>query len=274
MTPHHILTLTTLLACLWAGATSSGESEGFALEPSDQNVAASRLEGEWVVEPALCHRLWESVVRTRERFEFRPDPKVAEQVPARVVAMFDGQRAFQAGVMTRNEVEHPYLLLSVHGNPYVIWFREVDGDPFGDLEGFNLMVVRAERREDDLLFLGGDFNNQPFLAYQRSEHQGALEALAEDPRETLMGHWETPDHDGQLSVAILNDGTVVPYHLGRPPTASDAGSWTLLNATTAQVVLDGQTHTVTIESPERLLWTTTDADGIVTEIELGPRHSH
>ena len=37
----------------------------------------------------------------------------------------------------------------------------------GDAESFNVMFAVARQRQNDLLFIGGDFNNQPFAAYAR-----------------------------------------------------------------------------------------------------------
>ena len=66
-----------------------------------------------------------------------------------------------------NDEEVPFFLTAIHGTPRVFWFRERDGDPFGDEESFNVMLASGAGREDDLLFRGGDFNNQPFTAYKR-----------------------------------------------------------------------------------------------------------
>jgi hypothetical protein len=37
----------------------------------------------------------------------------------------------------------------------------------GDAESFNVMLAVAKESANDLLFIGGDFNNQPFSAYER-----------------------------------------------------------------------------------------------------------
>ena len=69
--------------------------------------------------------------------------------------------------MTARGTVHPFLLIAVHGNPHVLYFRERDGDPMGDGESFNLVLAPAREPASDLLFIGGDFNNQPFAAYDR-----------------------------------------------------------------------------------------------------------
>jgi hypothetical protein len=45
--------------------------------------------------------------------------------------------------------------------------RERNGDPHGDGESFNVMLARGKEEQQDLLFVGGDSNNQPFSAYRR-----------------------------------------------------------------------------------------------------------
>jgi hypothetical protein len=35
------------------------------------------------------------------------------------------------------------------------------------VESFNVMIARAKEPANDLLFIGGDFNNQPFSAFKR-----------------------------------------------------------------------------------------------------------
>jgi hypothetical protein len=50
--------------------------------------------------------------------------------------------------------------------------RPVGGDPLGDAESFNVMLAVARDGTNDLLFIGGDFNNQPFAAYRRVKRGG------------------------------------------------------------------------------------------------------
>jgi hypothetical protein len=71
--------------------------------------------------------------------------------------------------MKRNKTVHAFILIEMKGNPHVVYFRERDGDPLGDAESFNVMLAVAKDKPSDLLFIGGDFNNQPFTAYERSE---------------------------------------------------------------------------------------------------------
>jgi len=75
-----------------------------------------------------------------------------------------------AGMMTVKDMktrEHVFILIEHRGNPHVVWFRERGGDPLRDTESFNVMLAVGRERQNDLLFIGGDFNNQPFSAYTR-----------------------------------------------------------------------------------------------------------
>jgi hypothetical protein len=74
-----------------------------------------------------------------------------------------------AGIMKSGKNDYPFILIEHKGNPHIVIFREWDGDPVGDAESFNVMLAVAENTSNDLLFIGGDFNNQPFYALERAE---------------------------------------------------------------------------------------------------------
>ena len=74
-------------------------------------------------------------------------------------------------MMTLRDKEHVFVLIEHRGNPHLVWFREAGGDPLGDAESFNVMLAPAKDTANDLLFIGGDFNNQPFSAYKRVKSQ-------------------------------------------------------------------------------------------------------
>ena len=61
-----------------------------------------------------------------------------------------------------------FILITHRGNATVVYFRERDGDPMGDGESFIVMLAPAKDRAKDLLLTGGDFNNQPFSAFERA----------------------------------------------------------------------------------------------------------
>jgi hypothetical protein len=163
--------LAFLLVCL-----NRAEAE-LAVEPDKENVVASRLEGVWRPEAALTKRL---TGREQPRGEgvrpgaiaFRADPEVVRKIPKKYEPFLGKRRIFMAGVMVRGDKPTPFVLIENSGNPHLVYFRERDGDPLGDAESFNLILAPAEDKQKDLLFIGGDFNNQPFYAYERVPEAG------------------------------------------------------------------------------------------------------
>lgn len=139
-----------------------------------ENVVASRLAGTWQLDSELTRRMGGFETRSLQELTFHLDWSV---IPDEV---FDklGERLggisltiYAAGLATVGGQDKPvpFFLTAVYGTPRIVWFRERNGDPFGDMESFNLMVAVGRERKDDLLFRGGDFNNQPFTAYKRTK---------------------------------------------------------------------------------------------------------
>lgn len=142
------------------------------VKPDKENVVASRLEGTWIPEKTLTKRLLGSQRTDPEgpmgQITFKVDPAVAGKVPEKYGEFLAERQIYLAGDMTSRGKAHPFLLIVNKGNPHIVYFREREGDPMGDAESFNVMLAPASRKENDLLFIGGDFNNQPFRAYERA----------------------------------------------------------------------------------------------------------
>lgn len=136
-----------------------------------ENVVASRLLGEWQLDPDLTERLTGRRTSFRMSIAVREDAAVALKVPQKFVEFLEKERSVvsMTGYLKFTGVEYPFLLTHLNGNPYVFYFREQNGDPYGDRESFNLSVAPAKDSKNDLLFIGGDFNNQPFTAYTRAK---------------------------------------------------------------------------------------------------------
>lgn len=145
---------------------------GLQVKRDKENVVASRLEGKWAVHPELNLRLTGRPVARGEsvanRAEFAVDDAVAARIPERYDRFFTDKAVYLAGTMTLLGKKYPFVVISHRGNPHVVYFRERGGDPMGDTESFNVMLAVAKNRRNDLLFIGGDFNNQPFAAFQRT----------------------------------------------------------------------------------------------------------
>ena len=62
----------------------------------------------------------------------------------------------------------PFYLSTSSGNPHLVYFL-YEGNGLNG-ESMNIMMARAEEDQmEDMMFTGGDFNNQGFLAWKRIE---------------------------------------------------------------------------------------------------------
>ena len=157
------------LAFAVALVSSNASWAELRVQADKENVVASRLEGEWTQDAELTQRLGGG---DRGGRIFKNDPAVAAKVPARYDAFFKGKQVYTAGMMTLKGKDHPFVLIEHKGNPHIVYFREANGDPLGDAESFNVMLAPGKDKQDDLLFIGGDFNNQPFSACRRVKSDG------------------------------------------------------------------------------------------------------
>jgi hypothetical protein len=139
------------------------------VRPDKNQVVASRLAGAWEPDPALGERL--GTKARMERLEFTPDESVLATIPAELAEKIAAERIYQAGTLRfvekGEEKRMPYLLLVHGGNSSVVYFLSRNGQGLDDGESMLLTVVPARDTAADLLFAGGDFNNEPFTAYHR-----------------------------------------------------------------------------------------------------------
>lgn len=156
------------LALLLLGAA---QEPGVDLDlKNPDNLVARRLEGTWTQREDLTLKLQGTDLAERDvSFTVTVDPQA---VPDRILKKLGSKLKLTVYLMGRiklKDQEHPFILAGLHGNPHVIWFRERNGDPLGDAESFNLMIAPGKTPKEDLLFVGGDFNNQPFSAFGRAK---------------------------------------------------------------------------------------------------------
>ena len=171
----------TILLVLAVAACTAGVSAvaGGKVKTEEENVVASRLVGTWKTDLALSSRLNGRGVRG-EVIKFAEDASVAGKVPESYTQNLKAKQIYLSGIMTRNDgTAYPFILTEYYGNPRLIYFREKNGDPMGDGESFTLFVAPADDREKDLLFIGGDFNKQSFIAYERIDGEENLFDLPE-----------------------------------------------------------------------------------------------
>lgn len=151
-------------AVVWAELKVKGDKE---------NVVASRLVGKWVLHAGLTERLTgKKAPKGKWGYEFSPEPAVAGTIPETYAKLLKDKPIYLAGKMKRvgagQVKEHPFLLTTHRGNPRVFYFVPTREEPAGHAESLNVMLAVAEDKAKDLLFVGGDFNNQPFFAFERA----------------------------------------------------------------------------------------------------------
>ncbi len=137
-----------------------------------ENVVAGRLAGKWKMHLSLTQRLTGSANPAGSEspvgsMSFASDDSIAGKIPAMYAEFFMDKTIYMAGTMNYRGKDYPFILIEHKGNPHIAYFRERNGVPMGDAESFNVMLTVAKDTKNDLLFIGGDFNNQPFTAFER-----------------------------------------------------------------------------------------------------------
>jgi len=150
----------------------------FKTKNEKQNVVAGRLEGRWHPQIPLTKRLlgerYQPEPTTSSSYiSFSREPSVVQKIPAKYEKFLKDKTIYMAGIMTRWGKDYPFILIELFGNPHIVYFREREGDPMGDAESFIVMLASATDKPNDLLFIGGDFSNEPFRAYERKHKKSA-----------------------------------------------------------------------------------------------------
>jgi hypothetical protein len=161
--------LKTFLALAILAPLGIAATFGLRIEPDENNICSERLAGAWVPDSELCERLG---VKTRaKRIEFVVDDSFLDAIPAKFDKYLKDKQLFEAGHATwhyeSGPKSFPYLLTTHSGNPILFTFRERDGEPLGDAEAGFLMVIPAKTHDQDLLFVGGDHDNEAFRPFRR-----------------------------------------------------------------------------------------------------------
>ncbi|MHC4644490.1 MAG: hypothetical protein ACYTBJ_03235 [Planctomycetota bacterium] len=168
-----LVTLTALLSICFAMKPAR-----FKVKNEKQNVVSGRLEGKWQPHVPLTKRLLGDVFQpsasTPDCISFRTEQSVVQTIPEKYDEFLKDTTIYMAGMMTRHNKDYPFILIELFGNPHIVYFRERDGDPMGDAESFNVMLASAKDKTNDLLFIGGDFSNEPFEAYERKQKSNAM----------------------------------------------------------------------------------------------------
>jgi hypothetical protein len=152
------------MSLLLLAATAVGSLK---LVQTKENVVSSRMEGSWVADEALWGRM-QPYGKAQMTVTFRRDDSVAAKVPQKFLDKLGDTEAYSAGVATMDGKDWPYVLITHDGNPTLLAFRERNGDPMGDAESSLMMLAPAKDPANDILFMGGDFNNEPFRPLKRA----------------------------------------------------------------------------------------------------------
>jgi len=169
-----VLVLSAAVLALLAAAAALRALE---IAKEKENVVAASLAGKWRPNVELTKRLTGRTGPENppgeyiefETVEFASDDSVAAKVPAGYENSLKDKTVYMSGVMTLRGARFPFILIAKSGNPHVVYFRPRDNEPMGDALSFNVCLAPAKDRKNDLLFIGGDFNDQPFSAFERAE---------------------------------------------------------------------------------------------------------
>jgi hypothetical protein len=73
-----------------------------------------------------------------------------------------------AGRCTLEGTSYPFILVGLNGNMQVVIFMARGEEPMANPESFIVQLAIANEPSNDLLLVGGDFNNEPFSAFRRA----------------------------------------------------------------------------------------------------------
>lgn len=124
-----------------------------------KNVVASAIDGTWKSEEEGFTILFEK------------DTSVLSLIPEKFHKNFAGEIIYHAGFMIipteEQELKAPFILITVHGNSQMIFFKKYYDEPYGDSESFNVFIIKGKTKETDRLFIGDDSVNREFAEYVR-----------------------------------------------------------------------------------------------------------
>lgn len=131
------------------------------------NVTASRLVGKWTVNPDLTLRLKPTAKPRTDTFEFIVDSTAIKSIPKENLEFVKDKPIYLSGYFIFKNKSHPFLLTESDGNTHLLYFNDKNGVKNADGESFILFIAVSNDKKNDLLLTGGDFNNQPFKAWDR-----------------------------------------------------------------------------------------------------------
>lgn len=150
---------------------------------SEENSISKEIWGTWVMDEDLTKRTAHEVPKDIGSFEFKKDEAAEARIKAALEALVkdapEGEKGdlirraaagvFVTGrlVINRGEVTHEvdFAQVSMWGEPLLMILENRDGET--DWESARISFVRDPEGDNDLLFVGGDHKNEPYIAMKR-----------------------------------------------------------------------------------------------------------
>lgn len=161
-----ILLLTLLLNCMAFGQNDENDEDD-ENDFGNANVTASRLIGTWQLNSPISERLLGRTPKKSDTVTFIADTSVQRAIPLVQFKKLKGKKIYLSGYLTFENSRHPFLLVETDGNTRLLYFRDKQGVKNGDGESFLLFIAVSKNKQKDLLFAGGDFNNESFSCFER-----------------------------------------------------------------------------------------------------------
>jgi hypothetical protein len=150
-----------------------------------ENVASHRLAGSWKLVSDLTERLTPTSAGAPERVSLTSDPSVLGTLPPEVTSAIGASQVFQAGTLQFANSTFSFLVTERAGNLSLLCFHPRTQSSSSRPITILFTIVPAKESRNDLLFLGGETDAQPFYAYERAE-RASIPTLSSETRDLLQ----------------------------------------------------------------------------------------
>ncbi len=162
--------------CSWPNPKRCFASVG----SSSGNLVSRHLAGEWRLSGSLSTRLTGSGGGAPSQVSIQEDFAVLTSISPKGEEALAGSPVFLAGSLQFEGRRFSFLLTEKNGTPALICFPQ--GQKVARPAIVLLALVPARDTANDLLFLGGETDTDPFFAYERAEKQAGPRLSAETER--------------------------------------------------------------------------------------------
>ena len=163
--------------------TEEAKEETVKIINSEENTISKEIWGTWVMDEELTKHTAHEVPKDVSSFEFKKDGGAEGRIKAALESAVKGApegergdfiRRAAAGVFVTGRMvikrgeetsEVDFAQVSMWGEP-VIMILETEGEET-DWESARISFVRDPEGDNDLLFVGGDHKNEPYIAMKR-----------------------------------------------------------------------------------------------------------